>query len=81
LGEVEQRHQLTDAHLAGVFAQHINELQTDWVSERLRDGGQPDRLGALYVRVNDRLAARFAWRALLLGHELQIDDHLFADID
>ena len=37
LGEVEQRDQLAHADLAGVLAQHVDELQPDRVAERLGD--------------------------------------------
>ena len=75
LRDVEQRNQLADADLAGVLAQDVDELQADRVAERLGDLGHPHRLLALDVRVDDRLAARLAGRALGLGGELQIDAH------
>ena len=77
LGEVEQRHQLADADLPGVLAQHVDQLQPDRVGERLRDAGHALGLLALDVGVDDRLAARLAGGALLLGRELQIDSHLY----
>ena len=64
LGDVEQRHQLAHADLAGVLAQHVDELQPDRVAEGLRDGGQAVGLLALDVGIDDRLAARLAGRAL-----------------
>ena len=60
LGDVEQRHQLAHADLAGVLAQHVDELEPDRVAERLGDLGHPDRVVALDVGVDDRLAARLA---------------------
>ena len=77
LGDVEQRHQLAHADLARVLAQHVDELQADRVAERLGDLGHADRLLALDVGIDDRLAARLAVRALGLGRELQIDRHLY----
>ena len=77
LGDVEERHQLADADLAGVLAQHVDELQPDRVAERLGDLGHALGLLALDVGVDDRLAARLAGRALGLRRELQIDGHLF----
>ena len=49
--------------------------------ERLGDLGHALGLLALDVGVDDRLAARLAGGALGLGHELQIDGHLFTNID
>ena len=71
---------LADADLAGVLAQHVDELEADGVAERLGDRGHPLGLGALDVGVDDRRAARLAGRALLLRGELHIDGHLFEDI-
>ena len=81
LRDVEQRHELADADLAGVLAQHVDELQPDRVAERLGDGGHAHRLVALDVGIDDGLAARLARRALRLRGELQIDSHLFTSID
>ena len=81
LGDVEQRHQLAHADLAGVLAQHVDELQADRVAERLGDLGHALGLVALDVGVDDGLAARLAGGALLLGSELQIDRHLYTYID
>ena len=78
---VEQRHQLADADLAGVLAQHVDELQADRVAERLGDLGHADRLLALDVGIDDRLAARLAGRALGLRRQLQIDGHRSTSID
>src|SRR5258708_8686769 len=55
LGEVEERDQLADAHLPGVLAQHVNELQPDGVAEGLGDRGHADRLVALHPGVRRRL--------------------------
>ena len=73
LSDVEQRHELADAHLARVSAKHVDELQADRVAERLADLGHAQRLFALHVGVDDRLAAAFAGGALLLRRKLQID--------
>ena len=79
--DVEQRHELADAHLAGVLAQHVDELQPDRVAERLGDLRHPLGLLALDVGIDDRLAARLAGGALLLRRELQIDRHRSTYID
>jgi len=76
LGEVEERHQLADAHLPGMLAEHVDELQADRVAQCLGDRGHPLGLVALNVRVDDRLAARVTGRALGLRGHLQIDRHL-----
>ena len=76
LGDVEQGHQLADADLAGVLAQHVDELESDRVAERLGDLGHADRLLALDVGVDDRLATRLAGRAFDLRRQFQIDGHL-----
>ena len=70
LGEVEERDQVADAHLPGVLAQHVNELQPDRVAEGLGDRGQADRLLALHPGVDGRLAPRFAGGALDLRSQL-----------
>src|SRR6266700_1933678 len=70
LGEVEERDQFADAHLPGVLAQHVNELQPDGVAEGLGDRGQADRLLALHPGVDGRLAPRFAGGALDLRSQL-----------
>jgi hypothetical protein len=67
LGDAEQRHQLAHAHLPGVLAQHVDELQADAVAERLGDRRHPQRLFALDVGVDDGLAARLAGGTLDLG--------------
>ena len=81
LGELEERHQLTDADLAGVLSENVHELEADRVAEGLRDLGHPDRVLALDVGVDDRLAAGLAGRSLLLRRELQIDSHRSICID
>ena len=75
LGEVEERDELADADLAGVLAQHVDELHPDRVAERLGDGGEALGLLALDVGVDDGLAAGLARGALLLRSQLQIDGH------
>ena len=65
LGDVEQRHELAHADLAGVLAQHVDELQADRVAERLGDFGHAHRLLALHIGVDDRLAAPLPGGALL----------------
>jgi hypothetical protein len=67
LREIEQGNELTDADLAGVLAQDVDELDAHRVTERLRDLRHPLSLLALDVRVDNRLAAAFARRPLLLG--------------
>ena len=59
--------ELADADLPGVLAQHVDELQADRVAEGLGDLGHAQRLLALYVGVDDGLAAALTGRALLLG--------------
>ena len=81
LGLLEQRHQLADAHLAGVRAQHVDELQADGVGQRLGDGGHALGLHALEIGVDNRLTAGFAGGPLLLGRQLDIDRHLSISID
>jgi hypothetical protein len=79
LGEVEEGDQLADADLPGVLAEHVHELQANRVGEGLRDRGHSLGLVALDVRVDDRLAAALALRALLLRLQGEvIDGHLFA---
>jgi len=67
LGELEQRHELAHAHLPGMLAQHVDQLQADGVAERLGDLGQPVRLLAVDVGVSDRLAAGSPAARLVLG--------------
>jgi hypothetical protein len=81
LGEIKQRDQLTHADLAGVPAQHIDELDAYGVAERLGDARHPGGVTALDVRVDDRLAPWLPGRALALGGEFQIDDHRYTTID
>ena len=73
--DVEERHELAHADLAGVLAQDVDELQADRIAERLGDVRQAKRLIALDVGVDDRLAARLAGGALPLRREFQIDGH------
>jgi hypothetical protein len=76
LGHLEEGDQLVDADLAGVLAQDVDELQADRVADRLGDLGHAQRLLALDVGIDDRLAARLgSVRALGLRGELQIDGH------
>ncbi len=81
LGDVEQRHELANAYLAGVLSKHVHQLQPDRVAEGLGDLGHTRRLGTLDVRIDDRLAAPLTCGALLLGHQLQIDRHQYTDIN
>ena len=67
--------------LPGVLAQHVDELEANRVAERLGDLGHADRLLALDVGIDDRLAARLPGGALGLGRQLQIDRHLSTNID
>jgi hypothetical protein len=64
-----------------VLAQHVDQLQPDRVPEGFGHARHPVRLLAIDVRVDDRLAARLADRALLLRGKLQIDRHLFTNIN
>ena len=81
LGEVEQRDELADAHLAGVLAQNVDQLDADGSRERLGDLCHPDRFIALDIGVHDRFAAGLAGGALDLGGQFQIDSHLYTYID
>src|SRR2546423_70011 len=81
LGDVEQRHQLADADLAGMLAQDVDELQPHRVAERLGDLRHADRLLAVDIGVDDGLAARLTRCPLLLGHQFQIDSHRYTSID
>ena len=81
LGEVEQRHELAHADLAGVLAQHVDELQADGIAQRLGDLRHPDGLVALDVGIHDRLAARLPRQPLGLRRELHIDSHQSTYID
>jgi hypothetical protein len=56
-----------------VLSQHVDELQTHGIPERLRDRAHTLRLVSLHVGIHDRLAAALAGRALLLGCGFQID--------
>jgi hypothetical protein len=66
LSDVKQRHELTDAHLPGVPAQNVYELQADRIAERLGNLGHAQRVVALNVGVDDGLTAALAGGALLL---------------
>src|ERR1039458_3001459 len=81
LGDVEQRHELAHADLAGVLAQHVHQLQPDRVTESLGDLSHPQRTLARHIRVDDGLATALAGRSLLLGGQLQIDGHLYIHIN
>src|ERR1019366_10003506 len=70
-----------DANLAGVLAQHIDELQANRIAERLSDLRDPLRLVALDIGVDDGFAARLPSRPLGFRRELQIDVHQSQDID
>src|SRR5215213_2606876 len=71
LADVEQRHQLAHADLAGVLEEHVDELQADRVAERLGHRGHPRRLLALDIGINDRLIAALASGALGLRRQLK----------
>ena len=75
LADVEQRRQLAHANLAGVLAQHVDQLQADRVAQGLGHAGHPLGLDPVGVGVDDGLAAGLAGRALLLRAELEIDRH------
>jgi len=64
-----------------VLAQHVDELQTDRVAERLGDGRHPQRLVAFHVGIDNRFAAPLARRALGLRGQLQINTHRYTDTD
>src|SRR4051794_19128158 len=81
LREIEEWDELADADLAGVLAENVDELHADRISERLRHRRHPLGLGALDVRVDNRLATGLADRTLLLRRELQIERHLYTYID
>jgi len=81
LGDVEQRDELAHADLACVFAKHVDELQADRVPQGLCDLGHAHSVIALDVRVDDRLAAAHAGRALDLRGELHIDRHRYTYIN
>ena len=80
LRDLEQRHELTHAHLPRVLSQHVDDLQADRIAERLGDLGHTGRMRAFNVRVDDRLAAPLARRPLLLRCQLQIDRHRYTYI-
>ncbi len=75
LVDVEERHELVDADLAGVLAQHVDDLHADRIGERLGDLGHPLRLLAVDVGEHGRLAARRAVGPLRLRDQLQLDGH------
>jgi hypothetical protein len=75
LGEVEQRHQLAHAYLAGVLSQHVDELHPNRIAERLRDRCHPHRSRSLDVGIHDRVAAPLTGGSFLLWRKLEIDDH------
>jgi len=56
-----------------VLAQDVDQLHADRIGKRLCDRGHALGLGPLDRRIDDRLAARLAGSALLLGDELEID--------
>ena len=67
LPHVEQRRQLTHAHLARVPAQHIDQLHPDGVAQRLGDRRHALGLSALDIWVDDRFATRLPRWSFLLG--------------
>jgi hypothetical protein len=64
LGEVKQGHKLTHAHLSGVLAQNVDELQPYWIAERLGDLRHSIGFVALNVGIDDRLTATLARQTL-----------------
>ena len=81
LGEVEERHQLADAHLAGVLSQHVDQLHPHRIAERLGHLGHALGVLALDVGIDDWLTTGLAVGALGLRSKLQIDRHLSTYID
>src|ERR671915_102811 len=77
----QQPDELADAYLAGMLPQHVDELQSDRVAERLGHLGHAERVLAFDVGVDDGLAARLTGGSLLLRRQLQIDGHLYTYID
>ncbi len=75
LGDVEQWHELTDTDLAGVLAQHVDELQTNRVTEGLGDLGHTQCTIALDFGVCDGLTTALSSGSLLLRGKLHIDQH------
>ena len=71
LGEVEERHELTDANLAGVLSKHVHELHPDRIAQSFGDAAHALRVLALDVGIYDRLTADLALRALLLRGEFK----------
>ena len=76
LRDIEQRHQLAHADLPGVLAKHVHQLKANGIAESLRHLGHADRLRALHIGVEHRIAARVPSGSLRLRRELQIDAHL-----
>jgi hypothetical protein len=77
LGEVEQRHELAHADLAGVLAEHVDELQADrvtegpWRSSPCEPRGPFDVGGTRPVRSTaGRRAAWFGWRSSIPSSSL-----------
>jgi hypothetical protein len=64
-----------------VLAQHVDELEPDWVTQSLRDLRETQRVLALNVRIDDGVTAGFARRALRLRGQLDIDGHQSTYID
>ena len=81
LREVEEGHQLTDADLPGVPAQHVDQLHANGIPERLRNRCHPLCLSPLDIRIGDRLTARLTGRPLLLRGQLEIDGHRYRYIN
>ena len=80
LRELEERHQLADADLAGVLAEDVDQLHPDGIAERLGDGGEALRGVGVDSGEDDRLAAGIARRALLLRGKLERGSHAFTYI-
>ena len=71
LREIKQWHQLAYAHLPCVFAEHVNELKSNGITERLSDARHAGRLFTFDVGVHDRLAARRSRLALGLRDKVK----------
>ena len=84
LREVEERHQLADADLAGVLAQDVDD-DPDRIAERLSPPADPLRLRSLDLRVatgrSNSPTARFCFgtssrSTAIYTHEYQLNRHL-----
>jgi hypothetical protein len=64
-----------------VLSQHVYELETNRIAERLGDARHPLGLFGFDVGIDDRLTARLAGGALYLRGELHVDAHKLMNID